>query len=213
MFITFEGIEGAGKSTLLKGVEQWLKAKGCSVLVTREPGGCQLGVFLRHVLLDVKNTGLTSEAELLLYLADRAQHVAEVIRPALACGTIVLCDRYIDSTVAYQGYGRGFEPSWLLELNRRAVQALFPDLTFLIDLNPEIGLKRALTRNEQENKTLSEGRFEAESLYFHTRVRQGFLALAEQFPERYRIVDGTRNSEQVLEQTLLILDTEYGTSF
>lgn len=213
MFITFEGIEGAGKSTLLKGVEQWLKAKGHSVLVTREPGGCRLGAFLRPVLLDAKNTGLTSETELFLYLADRAQHVAEVIRPALACGTIVLCDRYIDSTVAYQGYGRGFEPSWLLELNRAAVQALFPDLTFLIDLNPEIGLKRALTRNEQENKTISEGRFEAESLHFHTRVRQGFLTLAKQFPERYRIVDGTHNSEQVLEQTLLILDTEYGTSF
>lgn len=208
MFITFEGIEGAGKSTLVSGVEQWFKSKGRNVLVTREPGGCGLGASLRSVLLDAKNTGLTSEAELFLYLADRAQHVAEVIRPALERGEVVLCDRYLDSTIAYQGYGRGFDPLWLLDLNKKAVRNLFPDLTFLIDLAPETGLKRALDRNERENKAVSEGRFEAESLNFHTRVRKGFLALAEMFPERYRIVDGARNAEQALEQALLFLDAE-----
>ena len=208
MFITFEGIEGAGKSTLVSGVEQWFKSKGRNVLVTREPGGCGIGASLRSVLLDAKNTGLTSEAELFLYLADRAQHVAEVIRPALERGEVVLCDRYLDSTIAYQGYGRGFDPLWLLDLNKKAVRNLFPDLTFLIDLAPETGLKRALDRNERENKAVSEGRFEAESLNFHTRVRKGFLALAEMFPERYRIVDGARNAEQALEQALLFLDAE-----
>ena len=208
MFITFEGIEGAGKSTLVSGVEQWFKSKGRNVLVTREPGGCGLGASLRSVLLDAKNTGLTSEAELFLYLADRAQHVAEVIRPALERGEVVLCDRYLDSTIAYQGYGRGFDPLWLLDLNKKAVRNLVPDLTFLIDLAPETGLKRALDRNERENKAVSEGRFEAESLNFHTRVRKGFLALAEMFPERYRIVDGARNAEQALEQALLFLDAE-----
>lgn len=210
MFITFEGIEGAGKSTLVDRVAAWFKARGRVVLVTREPGGCALGVSLRSVLLDAKNADLVPLAELFLYLADRAQHVAEVIRPALQRGEVVLCDRYVDSTIAYQGYGRGFEPAWLLDLNERAVQGMFPDLTFLLDLEPETGLRRAMARNVQENKAVSEGRFEAENLHFHKQVRRGFLQLAAQFPKRMRIVDGAQGPEQVLAQALRILDAEYG---
>ncbi len=209
MFITFEGIEGAGKSTLVSGVRAWFEAKGHTALVTREPGGCAFGALLRSVLLDANNTGLTPEAELFLYLADRAQHVVTVIRPALKRGEVVLCDRYVDSTIAYQGYGRGFDPLWLLDLNRKAVQDTFPDLTFLIDIDPEMGLSRAMARNARENTTLSEGRFEAENVSFHMRVRQGFLALADMFPARFRIVDGARSVEKVLEQALAVLDAEY----
>ena len=143
MFISFEGIEGSGKSTALTLLAQELERRGYDVLRTREPGGCGLGRALRPILLDARTRSLNMRAELYLFLADRAQHVAEVIRPALEAGQIVLCDRYTDSTLAYQGYGRGLDPEKLRRINEMATGGLVPDLTLLMDLPVGLGLERA----------------------------------------------------------------------
>ncbi|MBA4357907.1 MAG: dTMP kinase [Humidesulfovibrio sp.] len=195
MFITFEGIEGTGKSTQIALLKAHLEAKGRRVVVTCEPGGSRIGAELRRVLLSLENSDLTPQAELFLYLADRAQHVAQVVRPALESGAIVLSDRFADSTVAYQGYGRGMDLELLHQLNAVAVAGLWPELTILLDLAPETGLARAVARNSREGKTVAEGRFEAESLAFHGRVRQGFLDLAAREPKRIRVVDATGTPE------------------
>ena len=197
MFITFEGIEGTGKSTQIALLKDHLESRGRRVLVTLEPGGSRIGAELRRVLLSLENRDLSPQAELFLYLADRAQHVAQVVRPALEAGTIVLSDRFADSTVAYQAYGRGLDPDLLHQLNTVAVAGAWPDLTILLDLAPEVGVTRAVERNRQEGKTNAEGRFEAESLAFHGRVRQGYLTWAARFPERIRIVDAAGAPEDI----------------
>ena len=198
MFITLEGIEGAGKGSVIADLALALRGSGQDVLLTREPGGCPLGEALRAQLLDMRNTGIAAEAELFLYLADRAQHVREIIVPALQAGRLVLCDRYSDSTLAYQGYGRGRDPDFLRSLDNFASGGLKPDLTLLLDLPAETGLARARARNELENKVESEGRFEAEALAFHCRVREGFLELARQEPERFAVIDAARTLPEVL---------------
>lgn len=198
MFITFEGIEGSGKSTVINGVADYFKEQGREVVLTREPGGSRLGKSLRAILLDVANDDLTSEAELFLYLADRSQHISQVVRPALEAGAVVLCDRFADSTVVYQGYGRGLDPLELHSLNKIAVAGTWPELTFLLDLPPEVGLKRAFMRNVREQTTESEGRFEAESLDFHTRIRDGYLTWADKHQNRFRIVKADAAPEDVL---------------
>jgi len=197
MFITFEGIEGTGKSTQIALLKECLQAQGRRVAVTCEPGGSRIGAELRRVLLSLENRDLTPQAELFLYLADRAQHVAQVVRPALEAGAVVLSDRFADSTVAYQGYGRGMDPELLHQLNEVAVAGLWPELTILLDLDPVIGLERAVARNHSEGKTSAEGRFEAESLAFHGRVRRGFLDLAARFPERISVVDASGTPEAI----------------
>ncbi len=189
MFITLEGIEGSGKSSVIENMTQYLKDAGQDVLLTREPGGCNLGLALRAQLLDPQNTNLSDNAELLLYLADRAQHVHEVIKPALASGKLVICDRYADSTLAYQGYGRGQDLDLLRRMNDFAVQDAWPDLTLLLDLPVEKGLARAKQRNILENKVGVEDRFEDEAMAFHSRVRDGFLALAEKEPKRFVVLN------------------------
>jgi dTMP kinase len=199
MFITFEGIEGSGKSTQIKRLAAWLEAKGGAVKLTREPGGSELGLALRRILLDAANTDIVSRAELFLYLADRAQHVKQVVQPALEQGKVVLCDRFTDSTVAYQGYGRGLDPQMLHSLNEASVDGVSPDLTVLFDLPPEVGLVRARSRNEEQGASETEGRFEAEELAFHHRVRDGYLKLAERFPERIKIVDATGDEGAVFD--------------
>lgn len=197
MFITFEGIEGAGKSTQIALVESWLRGLGLDVAVTRQPGGCALGLELRRILLDARNTHLDSTAELFLYLADRAQHVAEVIRPALAAGKTVLCDRYHDSTVAYQGFGRGLDVERLIALGQTATGGLVPDMTVLLDLPVAEGLARARGRNHATGASQAEGRFEALEIDFHQRVRDGFLALAYREPGRFAVADALGSSEAV----------------
>ncbi len=208
MFITFEGIEGSGKTTAMRGLEKRLLDRGCEVLLTREPGGCDLGLTLRKILLDIKTTNLTARAELFLYLADRAQHIEEIIRPALDSGKIVLCDRFADSTVVYQGYGRGLDLDKLRLLNDIAVTGLWPERTYLLDLSPQLGLKRAMSRNFAENKAGSEGRFEAESLDFHNRIREGYLTWAALNKERFRLVGADLSPEEVLEQIWTDLEPE-----
>ncbi|WP_300787123.1 dTMP kinase [uncultured Desulfovibrio sp.] len=202
MFISFEGIEGSGKSTALTLLAQELERRGYDVLRTREPGGCGLGRALRPILLDARTRSLNMRAELYLFLADRAQHVAEVIRPALEAGQIVLCDRYTDSTLAYQGYGRGLDPEKLRRINEMATGGLVPDLTLLMDLPVGLGLERAGLRNQRQGTVLSEGRFDAESMDFHERVRQGYLALAAEEPCRIACIDAEQRPEDVLLQGL-----------
>lgn len=196
MFITLEGIEGSGKSTLLKALVRFFETQKKNVLVTREPGGSELGLKLRAIILNATEN-ICPTAELFLFLADRAQHVHDVIQPALLRGQIVICDRYVDSTIAYQGYGRGMDLMFLKELNKYATQNLVPNKTFLLDLPTEKGLERAKKRNQLENLTESEGRFEAEELSFHTKIREGFLALAEENPHRYVYLDATMDAKMV----------------
>ena len=207
--ITCEGIEGSGKSTQILRLADHLRGQGREVIVTREPGGCPIADAIRRILLDPANSQLCATAELLLYAAARAQHVAEVIRPALTKGAIVLCDRYIDATLAYQGFGRGLDLSLIKQLNQVASAELLPDLTLLFDLPVATGLSRALARNAVALE--NEGRFEAESLAFHERVRAGYLQGARQ-ETRFSIVDAKGTPEEVTERVTRIVDAFFGTS-
>ena len=194
LFVTFEGIEGSGKSTHLRLLAGALRTAGHPVVETREPGGTPLGQALRELLLTPSDTPPEPLAELLLYCADRAQHVAQVIRPALAAGQIVLCDRFSDSTLAYQGYARGLDLATVRALDASARAGLEPDLTFLLDCPPDAGLSRARARSG------SSDRFEQETLAFHEAVRRGFHALAAAAPARYRIIDTAPPAAQVGER-------------
>ena len=196
MFISFEGIEGSGKGTVIQAVHNRLTDLGVNFVATREPGGSELGAPLRALLLDARQT-IVPRAELFLYLADRAQHVAQVVRPALASGLPVLSDRYADSTIVYQGYGRGLDVPELFRLNEIAVDGLWPNLTLLLDLEPEVGLERARRRNDELGLSVREGRFEAEAMNFHRAIRRGYLEWAAQHPDRFRIVDASQTPENV----------------
>jgi dTMP kinase len=187
-FITFEGIEGSGKSSQITLLTEHLRSKQRSVTLTREPGGTAIGDQVRKILLDPGNKALDPSAELLLYAASRAQHLKEVIRPALAGGAVVLCDRFSDATIAYQGYGRGLDLDMIQALDRLVTDGMRPDLTVLLDVETAVGLARARGRNNQQGLE-AEARFENEALAFHERVRQGYLALARKAPDRITIVD------------------------
>ena len=197
MFITFEGIEGSGKGTAIKLIAEWLKNSGQNILLTREPGGSSIGAGIRSMLLSAKNTHLNASAELFLYLADRAQHVTEVVVPALQDGKTVISDRYADSTIVYQGYGRGLPIHTLYTLNHIAVSGIWPELTIVLDLPVEVGLERALKRNKELGIEESEGRFEAESLDFHNKIRDGYLDWADEHPDRITVVDALGTPEDV----------------
>jgi dTMP kinase len=207
-FITFEGGDGSGKTTQVKALESHLTARGRSCLSTREPGGTSLGELIRQVLLEVGKQPITSPTELFLYLADRAQHIHEVIIPALEQGKIVLCDRHTDSTLAYQGYGRGIDLGLLRSLNDIASQGIKPDLTLLFDCPVEIGLSRTAQRQSQTASGRNEDRFEREKIEFHERVRAGFLELARAEPRRFRIIDAARPAEEVGQEIKNIIDGE-----
>ena len=205
-FITFEGGDGTGKSTQIRFLERHLIAQGKSCLTTREPGGTSLGQLMRQILLESGNRPISSSTELFLYLADRAQHVHEVIAPAIAQGKIVLSDRHTDSTVAYQGYGRGFDLQLLLSLNRIASQGLTPDITFLFDCPVELGLSRTVHRRSGSATVKSDDRFENEKLEFHEKVRQGFLDLARAEPARFYIIDASHSEQEVFATVREIVD-------
>ena len=179
-----------------------LHKQGLPVRVTREPGGTAFGRELRRLLLDTRSADFSVQAELLLFLADRAQHLQEVIMPTLADGAVLLCDRYVDSTLAYQGYGRGMSLDKITRLIEFATGGLVPDMTLLFDVPAELGLARAKERNREEGSAVSEGRFEAERLEFHQRVRAGYLELAAQHPKRYAVVDASLPTDAVLRQAL-----------
>ncbi len=198
MFISFEGIEGSGKSTAIKGVFKHLTLNGHTVLCTREPGGSMLGRNLRSMLLS-QSTVICPEAELFLFLADRAQHVKEVILPALDKGHFVLCDRYVDSTLAYQGGGRGLDMATLLELHKICTNDLWPKLTLLLDVPVNIGINRAIKRNSQQDNDKNEGRFDTESLAFHEQVRNNYLLRAANDNERIKIINANNNPQKVID--------------
>ncbi|NOY52561.1 MAG: dTMP kinase [Deltaproteobacteria bacterium] len=195
--ITFEGIEGCGKTTQVDRTCRWMESQGRPFLRTREPGGTGIGRQIRKILLDTRNRTLDAMAELMLYAADRAQHIRELIRPALDRGEWVLCDRFVDATLAYQGDGRGLDRKTIATLNEMATGGLKPALTLLIDLPVEIGLSRAIRRNHQEGATREEGRFEAEEVAFHERVRGSYLRMAEAEPDRFRLLDGTQSPDEI----------------
>jgi len=206
MFITFEGIEGTGKTTQITRVKEYFEAQGREVFLTLEPGGSRVGRELRKMLLHVDNKDLTPITELFLYLADRAQHIAQVIRPELEAGKVVLCDRFADSTVVYQGYGRGLDTKVLQQLNEVAVDGLWPDLTIVLDIDPEIGLKRATLRNLEEGKAKEEGRFEAEHISFHNRIREGYLTWAALNRDRIKVANAGATPDEVFDRIKSIIE-------
>jgi dTMP kinase len=187
-FISFEGIEGAGKGTQVRLAKDFLESQGHEVLVTREPGGTKLGEHLRDTLLEHDQASVDARAEALLFAASRAQHVSHVIRPALEEGKIVLCDRYLDSSLAYQGTGRGLGEQDVLSLSVWATQGLFPDLVILLHIEPDKGLSRI--EGDQD-------RIESEDEAFHAKVADAFLRIAEDHPERFRVIDASGPPEQV----------------
>ncbi|HEX5432531.1 MAG TPA: dTMP kinase [Bryobacteraceae bacterium] len=195
LFLTFEGPEGSGKSTQLRLLAQHLRESGRDVLETAEPGGTPIGLQIRRVLLDAKNRELCPVAELLLMFAARAQNVDQWILPALSQGRIVLCDRFTDSTLVYQGIARGLGSEVVYELDRIACRGLVPDLTFIIDVDAETGLARARRRNEI-NKDM-ETRMEDQGAEFHRRVREAYRQLASGDPERIRLIDGAHPQDAV----------------
>ena len=205
MFITFEGIEGAGKSLQIARTHEYLRNKGRSCLLTREPGGTDFGLTLREVLLRPDGPVREPWSELLLYLADRHQHLKEVIEPALARGEIVLCDRYQDATRAYQGAARGIAPEAIEEMSR-LLGIIEPAKTILLDLDPEVGLRRARRRNSLDPAAAAEGRFEDEAVSFHTRVRRAYLELAETYPQRICVIPAADSPDVIFKRIAVLID-------
>jgi dTMP kinase len=199
-FITIEGGEGAGKSTVMSRVAAWLEGAGHRVITTREPGGTVLAEKLRDILLDRNNISLSGQAELLLMFAARSQHLDELIRPSLARGDCILCDRFTDATWAYQGGGRGLPREEIATLENLVHGDLQPDLTLLLDLQVQQGMQRAAARSQAD-------RFELESINFFEKVRAAYLERADAAPERFAVVDASLNEEAVWAQIQLILET------
>lgn len=203
MFITFEGIEGSGKTTQLNRLAATLRERGKRVVVTKEPGGTPLADRIRAILLD-SGSVIDPVAELFLFAASRRQNVMEVIRPAIARGDVVLCDRFTDSTLAYQGFGRLLTLDRLRALNDWATDSTRPDVVLIFDIAEETGLTRARSRNEGAAE--DEGRFELEDLRFHRRVREGYLTLAAAEPQRYLVIDAEGTADEVYERMMKVLE-------
>lgn len=196
MFITFEGPDGSGKTTQMKRLIPELRKMGLDIVQTREPGGTEIGDQIRSVIMDMKNKSMHPRTEILLFCSSRAQLVEELIRPSLHAGRIVLCDRYADSTMAYQGYGHGLDKDALTRLLDFATGGLKPDLTLLFDLPAEAGLRRRLTNHEEWN------RMDDYALQFHERVRQGYLEMAASDPGRWVVIDADRDPDRIHEDVL-----------
>lgn len=187
MFISFEGIDKGGKSTQISLLVDYLKEKKYEVLPTCEPGGTRLGKEIERILLGSSVGQISDKAELFLYLADRSEHVKKVIKPLFKKDKIVISDRFADASIAYQGYGRGLDIHWIDELNKRATQGISPELTFLLDMSPELASKRSKEKDRIEN----------EEIAFHQRVRQGYLEIARLHPNRVKIINGQKSVEDI----------------
>lgn len=191
IFITFEGIDGSGKDTQAKLLAKYFKNKGYSVIRTREPGGTSIGEKIRKILLSPKISRVDQRAEVLLFAASRAQIVSNIIKPALEKGKIVISNRYVDSSYAYQGIARKMGLDWVIEINKWATQGLLPDITFFLDIPEELGLKRVDKSRNIRDKIEKDGEI------FQKKVREGYYKLAKVFPERYRIIDANRNEDLI----------------
>lgn len=196
MFITFEGGEGAGKSTAIKRIVEKLTSEGYEIVLTREPGGTPIAEEIRNVILDKKNTAMDPRTEALLYAASRRQHLVEIVIPALKEGKLVLCDRFIDSSLAYQGGARGIGIDNVYNMNLFATEGMLPDLTILFDIKPEEGLARIAANSQREVN-----RLDVEKLAFHNKVRDSFHELAKKFPERFVIIDASKGPDEVFEES------------
>ncbi|MEG0449556.1 MAG: dTMP kinase [Lysinibacillus sp.] len=200
LFITFEGPEGAGKTTVLKMLVARLEQENIDVLATREPGGIEIAEKIRGVILDPMHTAMAERTEALLYAAARSQHYYEKVQPALDAGKMVLCDRFIDSSLAYQGYARGIGVDEVLSINEFAIGKKMPDLTILFDLEPSVGLERIHAHSNREIN-----RLDVESLAFHEKVREGYLQLVDRYPERISVINADQAIEQVVEDVWTLL--------
>lgn len=195
IFITFEGPEGAGKTTILTMLAETLQKEEVKVIQTREPGGIEIAEQIRGVILDKKNTAMDARTEALLYAAARRQHLVEKVKPALEEGFVVLCDRFIDSSLAYQGYARGLGIDEVYSINSFAIEGMMPRLTLYFDIEPELGLERINKSDEREVN-----RLDLEELHFHQSVREGYLQLLKRFPERMTLLNAARTVEAVYEE-------------
>ncbi|ARV60835.1 dTMP kinase [Nostocales cyanobacterium HT-58-2] len=203
--IVFEGVEGCGKTSQIQLTQEWLQSFNTSVVVTRQPGGTELGLHLRRLLLEAGSNLIADRTELLLYAADRSQHVEQVIKPAIREGTIVLCDRYTDSTIAYQGWGRGLDINLIDQLNAIATSGLQSDLTLWFDVDVEVGLARKRGGGDKFD------RIERETIEFHRRVQKGYAHLAASYPERIVRIDGSLSQEVVQQKVQAILTSKLKT--
>jgi len=197
LFLVFEGIEGCGKTTQIGLLKSYFESRQITSVVTREPGGTAIGEEIRKIFLHSGNQEITALTELLLVTAARVQHVHQVIGPALAGGGVVVCDRFFDATVAYQGYAGGLALDTIYQAHELFLHAFTPDVTLLLDCPVEVGLERSRARNIQTGRQMAEGRFEDKALAFHSRVRQGYLSIAQGDPERFRIIDGQQSVVQI----------------
>lgn len=199
LFITLEGPDGSGKSTQIQYIDQFFQEKGIKTVFTREPGGTPIGEKLREIILDRKNSEMCDMAEALLYAASRAQHVEEKIKPALLAGDVVICDRFIDSSIAYQGYGRNLGDAVRI-INELAVAGCMPDITFLMELSPEVGKSRI--------KAEVQDRLEQEQIEFHNRVYEGYRQIAGFYPERFVEIDATRDKAAIKADIIAHIEVE-----
>lgn len=202
MFITLAGIEGSGKTTQIKRISEFLDLAGQPHIITREPGGTEIGKKIRAILLDPESKGLSPKAELFLYAADRAHHIETVIQPALKKGNYVICDRFMDCTTAFQGYGRQIDLTLIERIHDIVLSGFKPDITFLLDIDPEKGLKRAISDIESGGRSVKESRFEKESLSFHAKVRDGYLCLSKKDPSRFVVIDASGSIDKVSEEII-----------
>lgn len=200
-FVTFEGTEGSGKTTVIEKVEQYYIDKGYQVIRTREPGGSKIAEDIRNVILDVNNTNMDEITEAMLYAASRRQHLVEKVIPYLEKGYIVLCDRFIDSSLAYQGHARCLGIDKVYQMNLMATKGLLPDVTIYIDVKPEVGLSRIKSNNREQN------RLDLEKISFHEKVYEGYHLVSEMFKDRFKVINGEQERENVLKDTLAVLDS------
>ncbi len=208
LFIVFEGIEGCGKTTQIELLGRYLAGKKLPIVITREPGGTPVSEEIRKIFLHSVNRDILPLTELLLVTAARVQHVDQLIRPALHDDKIVVCDRFCDATVAYQGYGEGIPLALIFKSQELFLDYLRPDITMLFDCPVEVGLSRSRSRNKAEGLELAEGRFEEKTVQFHEKVRGGYLDLAKREPERFTIVDAQQSIEAIHEQVCLAIDAK-----
>lgn len=198
LFITVEGTDGSGKTTQIKLMEQYLKDMGNDVVLSREPGGTRISEMIRDLILDPENKDISPLTEMMLYAAARAQHVSQVIRPAIESGKCVICDRFVDSSYAYQGCGRGVDLKTIADVNRAAIDGVVPDITFFLDLDPRVAMERRV-------KSTGADRIEQEKMDFHIRVYEGYERMALLYPERIKTIDASKSIEEISSQINIYL--------